>query len=114
MPYISTMVNVEISKEKEDSIKSKYGKAIELIPGKSERALMLSFQDNCRLYFGGNSNMPIAFVEVKIYGQSTKEAYNNLTSEISKILEDELNIPQKNIYVKYDEIFNWGCNGNNF
>ena len=36
MPYISTKANVEISKEKEEIIKEKFGKAIELLPGKTE------------------------------------------------------------------------------
>ena len=40
MPCIETKVNVKIPKEKEESIKSKFGKAIEII-GKSESWLMV-------------------------------------------------------------------------
>ncbi|GHU82739.1 hypothetical protein AGMMS50284_5110 [Clostridia bacterium] len=114
MPYISAVVNVQISAEKEEIIKTKLGKAVTLIPGKSESRLMLSFTENNALYFAGEKNKPIAFVEVKLFGSATKEAYNNLTAEISKILNDELKIPQRNIYVKYEEVANWGCNGSNF
>ena len=66
MPYISTHTNIEITKEKEETITKRLGKAIEIIPGKTEEWLMVSFEDNLSLYFKGKTNQPIAFVEVKI------------------------------------------------
>lgn len=114
MPYIRTAVSTKITHEKEITLKERLGKAISLIPGKSEGSLMLEFNDNCHLYLGGKNDTPIGFVDVKLFGASTKEAYNSLTAEICKILEDELEIPQNKVYVKYDEVFNWGCNGKNF
>ena len=68
MPFINTKVNVEISEEKEKELKERLGKAIEIIPGKSEQWLMLGFEDNIRLYFRGDNNCKIAFVEVKVFG----------------------------------------------
>lgn len=114
MPYISTKTNVTISKDKEKVIKTKLGKAIELIPGKSENWLMLAFEDQCSLYFKGNSDQPIAFVEVKLFGSSNASAYGKLTTEITTILKEELEIAPNQIYVKYEEVQNWGWNGNNF
>ncbi len=114
MPYISTKTNVTITKDKEKAIKSKLGKAIELIPGKSENWLMLAFEDQCSLYFKGNSDQPIAFVEVKLFGSSNASAYDKLTTEITTILKEELEIAPNQIYVKYEEVQNWGWNGNNF
>ncbi len=114
MPYISTKTNVAISKDKEIKIKNLLGKAIELLPGKSENWLMLSFEDECRLYFKGKSDKSIAYVEVKLFGKSTKEAYDKLTFEITNILNQELDITPDNIYVKYEEVSHWGYNGHNF
>lgn len=114
MPYINSKVSIELSKEKESIIKAKLGKAISLIRGKSEAYLMLNFQDNCRMYFGGKNDSPIAMVEVKIFGSADADDYDVLTSEICKIFNEELGIPQNNIYVKYDEVENWGWNGRNF
>lgn len=114
MPYISTKVSVSISPEKEQSLKTKFGKAISILPGKSEHWLMLSFEDNCRLYFQGDNSQPTAFVEVKIYGKANADAYNRLTEEISSILGEELSIPPARIYVKYEETPYWGFNGSNF
>ena len=114
MPCIQTKVNVKITEEKEKALKSRFGKAIEILPGKSESWLMLSFEDECRLYFKGENEQGIAFVEVKIYGKANSDAYSKLTAAITKILNEELNISPSCIYVKYEEVANWGWNGNNF
>jgi phenylpyruvate tautomerase PptA (4-oxalocrotonate tautomerase family) len=111
MPFINTKTNIEISKEKEVVIKQKLGKAIELIPGKNEGGLMVSFEDRCSLYFKGESDQPIAFVEVMILGTSTRDAYQKLTEAITTILEEELTIAPGHIYVRFEETEYWGCNG---
>jgi len=114
MPYINTKTNVKLSDEKCESIKTKLGKAIELIPGKSENWLMVSFEDESKLYFKGRNDKPLAFVEVKLFGKASKDAYNKLTDEITNIMNNELNIQPDCIYVKYEEVSTWGWNGSNF
>ena len=37
-----------------------------------------------------------------------------VTKDICNLYEKELNIPQDCIYIKYDEVDNWGFNGFNF
>lgn len=114
MPCIETKVNVKIPKEKEEAIKAKYGKAIELIPGKSESWLMVTFEDEAKMYFKGSNDGGIAFVEVKLFGKASADAYSKLTGAITDILNEELGISPSKIYVKYEEVANWGWNGNNF
>ncbi len=114
MPFINTKVNVEISDEKEKELKERLGKAIEIIPGKSEQWLMLGFEDNVRLYFRGDNNCKIAFVEVKVFGNENKNAFNALTGEICKIYNEVLDIDPDKVYVKYEAVANWGWNGSNF
>jgi phenylpyruvate tautomerase PptA (4-oxalocrotonate tautomerase family) len=114
MPFISTKTNIEITKEKEASIKQKLGKAIELVPGKSEAWLMLSFEDKVNMYFNGQSDKPVAFVEVKLFGGASAGAYDKLTAAVTKILNEELDISPSQIYVKYEEVKTWGWNGSNF
>ncbi|HWT27340.1 MAG TPA: phenylpyruvate tautomerase MIF-related protein [Mobilitalea sp.] len=57
---------------------------------------------------------PVAFVEVKLFGGATSEAYQKLTAALTKILKEELNIAPDQIYVRYEETRYWGWNGNNF
>lgn len=114
MPFINTKTNIKISKEKEELIKNKLGKAIELINGKSEAWLMVGFEDEYKLYFKGANDSALAFVEVKIFGAASKAEYSELTKAITNILNEEIKISPDKIYIKYEEIQNWGWNGNNF
>lgn len=112
MPLITAKVSTEISKEKEISLKSQFGKAIELI-NKSESWLMVEFKDNCRLYFKGDE-APCAMVEVDLLGKATQSGYDALTEKLTGIVEAELGIPRDRIYVKYNEFEHWGYSGFNF
>ncbi len=112
MPFINTKTNMKISKEKEIAIKTRFGQAISLIPGKSENWLMVGFEPETPLYFRGSDSEKIAFVDVSVYGRLSKSVCDKLTSEITKILRDELEIEQ--VYIKYGEVEIWGFNGSNF
>lgn len=114
MPYIGTRTTVTISPEKERAIKEKLGKAIELLPGKTEAWLMCEFSDGCRLWFKGDNSGESAYVEVKLLGSAGAEYYEKLTSAICSILSDELGIPADRTYVKYEECEHWGWNNVNF
>ena len=113
MPYIATKTNVKISADSEAKIRAALGKAIEAIRGKSERWLMLSFDDEARMAFRGEAT-PTAMIEVEIFGSASSEEYAELTARITAIVSGELNIPADRIYVKYEEIDTWGFAGENF
>lgn len=114
MPFIHTRMNRPLSKEKEQVLSQALGKAIELIPGKTENWLMLQFEDNCRLWFRGENENPMAMVQVQVFGKAKAEYYDALTKRICALLEEYLSIQPENIYVKYEETSHWGWNGSNF
>ncbi len=114
MPMIHTRVSTPITPEQEQTLKTRLGKAIALLPGKSERWLMLRFSDNERLYFQGDNARPIAFAEVGVLGKAPKAAYEALTAELCAIYEDVLGISPDCVYVQYTETEHWGWNGGNF
>lgn len=114
MPFINSKVTVKMSDAQKETVKTRLGEAISLIPGKSESWLMVGFEDNATLYFKGNQNGETAFVEVKIFGNASPQVYDSLTAAICRILNEELSIPSDRIYVKYEEVRNWGWNGGNF
>ncbi|MDO4419449.1 MAG: phenylpyruvate tautomerase MIF-related protein [Ruminococcus sp.] len=107
MPFINTKVTTEISKEKEAVLKAELGKAITLI-GKGEAYLMLGFEDNCRLWLGGNNDADMAYVEVSLLGRVTKENAGKLTAAICEIFQRELNIQGDKVYIKFSETDLWG------
>ncbi len=112
MPFINTKTNVSVPKEKEIAVKTRLGQAISLLPGKSEQWLMVGFEPETPLYFRGNGDQKIAFVDVSIYGSASKAACDKLTAAITAILREELDIEQ--VYIKYGEVEIWGFNGSNF
>ena len=113
MPYIETTTSVAVSGKREQAIKERMGKAIELIPGKTESWLMLSFRDNVSMYFKGDDE-PCAIMQVKLFGTADEEAYANLTETLTDIIREELDIDPDRIYSTYEEIGVWGWNGGNF
>ena len=113
MPFINSKVNVKVPAEKELEIKSALGQAISCIRGKSEAWLMVCIEPEQKLYFQGNDS-PAAFVEVKIYGSAGRAEYDALTAKITSIINSSLDIAPGRIYVKYEEVENWGFNGHNF
>ena len=113
MPFIHTRVNRPISQEQEKALSQQLGQAVSLL-GKSENWLMLQFEDNCRLYFKGDSRKPLAFVNVKLYGHAEREAYERMTGKVTEILNGVLSIPSDGVYVEYEETDHWGWQGSNF
>jgi len=114
MPFINSKVTVKMTEDKKEAVKKRLGEAISIIPGKSENWLMVGFEDGYDLYFQGNKDGETAFVEVKVYGSADRSVYDRMTPVISTILNEELGIPQNRIYIKYEEVANWGWNGSNF
>lgn len=113
MPFINTNTNVKISDEKRKILKSKLGSAIELL-GKSENWLMLSFDDECQMYFKGEDNFPMAFVDISVFGKSEDDACENMTRELCRIFNEVLGISPDKLYVKYSGTNQWGWNNMNF
>lgn len=114
MPFINTTVTCRIDDSKRETLKTLLGEAIALIPGKSEKFLMLAFSDSTKMYFSGNDSSDTAFIEVKVFGTVKKEDYDALTARLTEIYNSVLSIPKDRIYIKYEECFNWGWNGANF
>lgn len=114
MPYIHLRCNKTVTKEQETVLKSRFGEAIALLPGKSERWLMVDVEDGARLWLAGEGGAPLALLEVEIFGKGQKEAYDRLTEALCQILAEVLAIPGEGVYVKYAEKSIWGYNGFNF
>lgn len=114
MPFINSKISTPLTISQEDELKARLGKAISIIPGKSESWLMVGFEPEYKLYFKGNNKEPMAMIEVSVFGNENPSAFSKLTGEICNIFDDVLGIAPDHIYVKYQAVSNWGWNGNNF
>ncbi len=113
MPYIETKTTIKATDEQRIKLKEALGKAIELIPGKSEDWLMTSLTDGASMSFRGDTQKACAMVEVDIFGRTERRACDALTEAICKIINEIFGIDTDRIYVKYKGYEIWGYDGFN-
>lgn len=113
MPYIQTRTTCKIDKEKELRIKERLGEAVIAI-NKNEGWLMVEFVDECKMYFAGSDEEPIAYIDIKLYGACEPSHYDNMTVKVTEIINQELGVAPDHIYISYGEFSDWGYGGHNF
>lgn len=114
MPYIKATTSLALTEEKKRELKEDFGKLIEIIPGKTEKWLMVAVDDGVYTAFAGEDASPAAMIEVDLLGAASTEVYASLTEAICKKVAERLGIDGTRIYVKYKEFAVWGWNGINF
>lgn len=110
MPFIMSKVSVPVDAAQEVQLKSRLGKAMELLPGLSEKYLLAGFESNCRFYLRGNSE-PVAYIEASLFGNERHVGYENFAAAVTKIFVDVLNIQPQNVYIKFSDIAAWSVGG---
>ena len=114
MPFINVKTTASVSDAKCDAIKTGLGRAISVIPGKSEGWLMVEIEPDKKIWFRGDASADSAMVTVAVYGALSPLDASKMTEKVTEILEDELGIAPDRIYVSYSEHDKWGWNGSNF
>lgn len=114
MPYLRTKVNRPVGEEETALLRRLFGEAIAILPGKSERWLMVDIEENASLSLAGDGSRPLAMLEVELFGKSTPEAYEALTARLCEIMDKVLGVAPDGVYVKYAEVDHWGYAGSNF
>lgn len=113
MPNIQIQTNVALSDSAKTELKAALGKAIETIPGKSERWLMVELEGEKTMYFQG-SDAPCVLASVELLGSASDATYDKMTAVMTDLLSKKLGVAPDRIYTKYTEFTHWGWNGNNF
>lgn len=115
MPCIQIKTNVTVANETAQAVKSQLGQIITCLPEKTEDWLMITLEDNCRMWFRGEDDKPLAIVEVKVFGTSIhRAASEKMTAQVCELFHKQLGVDPKDLYVRYLAIPDWGWNGGNF
>ena len=115
MPCVQIKTNTAVNAEKAEKIKSELGKIITFLPEKTEPWLMVTLQDDCRIWFHGETGRPMAIVEVKVFGKKIdSEGSKKMTKAVCALFEQELGVDPKDIYIRYLASMDWGWNNENF
>ncbi len=114
MPYINAKVSCKLTAEKEIELKAALGQAITAISGKTETYLMVCIESEQHIWFAGQNDRPMAFVDVRILGHAKDGDFDRMTGVVCSEFERLLGISPSDTYVVYSETDNWGWNGRNF
>ncbi len=114
MPYIKLTTTAKVDAGKAAALKTKFGKAIESFPGKTENWLMVGIEDAQKMWFRGDDSADTAMVDVDLLGSISAAASQRMTAALCEILHAELGISPDRVYVKYTGYADWGWNGSNF
>ena len=95
MPFFMSKTNLSISEEQEKNLKFGLAQVVRKNFGYGEEYILAEFADNCKLYLRGDKNIPIAYIEVKVFSMVLK-------------------IPPHNIYIKFEDITAFGVGGELF
>ena len=114
MPYIETKTTKTVTKKEETALFEALGKAIELLPGKTEEWLMLNVEGDKHMAFRGKTEEDMAFITVALVGKAGAENYEKLTVRLCELCKEILHIAPDHVYVKYEEVDYWGWNNRNF
>ena len=110
MPYIDAKLTGTVTPAQRETLKNELGRAIALM-NKPESFLMIGFQDNYDLYFGGNKLEKGAYVSIAMLGEPDRERDEAMTAKVTEILQEQLDIPPKCVYVSYHGVRDWGWRG---
>lgn len=111
MPLINLQVSFSLSHEDKDNIAKELGRLISLMPGRSEKYLMVSIKDEYAYYLAGVKLERAAFMDLRLLGHESEEGQEKFVVEAQASLSKLLDIPIGNIYTNILEMPHWGARG---
>lgn len=110
MPYIGVNVTGTLTEAQKETLKTGFGEKITLIPGKTEKALMVDFSENHTMYFQGDKRA-LAFVDVRLYKNAAFEDKKRFTEAVFALIHEVTGLPSEDIYLSCGEYDTWGVRG---
>ena len=110
MQYIGVSTSKRLSDDQRDALKVALGEKISVIPGKSEKALMIDIADGHTMYFAGEKR-ELAFIDVRCFGSTEFANKKAFTEAAFAVVQQTTGLPEDGIYLTYSEFANWGTKG---
>ena len=97
--------------EQKTQLKAGIGKAIGLVPGKSEASLLLCLEDNCSLYLRGENDRPIGYITAAIFANEGHSGYPAFSEALAALYQTVLSIAPQDLFIQYSDIPAWSVGG---
>ena len=111
MPLINLQVTGQLSPRDKDNVTKELGQLISLMPGRSEKYLMVGYIDGCTHYLVGERLERAAFMELRLLGRESEAGQEAFVVAAQAAISKLLDIPIGNIYSNILEMPHWGARG---
>ena len=111
MPLINLQVSFSLDQEEKDSVTKELGQLISLMPGRSEKYLMVAIKDGYSFHLAGEKLDRAAFMDLRLLGRESEEGQERFVVKAQEALSRLLEIPVGNIYTNILEMPHWGARG---
>jgi len=112
MPFLKIQTNAQVSWP--DELLKKATLLLSDVLSKPEGYIMVSFESNPHMMFGGSED-PLMYIELKSIGlpQSRTKA---ISAALTEFLTGETGVPPDRIYIEFSNVDRamWGWNGSTF
>lgn len=115
MPFLKIQTNHTVDSTTGEALLTKASKLVAKELGKPENYVMVQLQKESPMLFAG-TNAPLAFLELKSIGLPNSSTTADLSANLCKLIEQELNIPKDRVYIEFSDAPRdmWGWNGATF
>ena len=111
MPYIHANISKPLTPELLEELRDAIAGKMDLLPGKTRFNTMIHINGGEAITMGDDGE-PCAFVEARLYKESSVEAKEAWAAAVTAILESKLAIPGKRVYMNIIELEHWASGGN--
>ncbi|MCR5536189.1 MAG: tautomerase family protein [Succinivibrio sp.] len=108
MPFVQVKVTGKLQSAQKAQLAARLTDAIGQAFSKPAAYIMLSIEDQQELYMAGKPLEQGAFISVRLLGQAVRSACETATAECSRVLEEELNLKGRGVYISFHPVENWG------
>ncbi len=114
MPLLRLEIAAPVPNDKKDKLLKACSGIIARVTGKPENYVMVTL-DECKACMAGKP-AAAAFGDVRGIGGLNQKVNAQLSSELCKLLKQELNVEPENVYLNFTDVpaQNWGWKGGTF
>jgi len=110
MPFIRLTTSKTLTHEQKLALKAGFGRDISILPTKTEAGLMVSIEDGCSMFYGGEEK-ECAFLDLRLYKASPLEEKKLFVLACYALLREIAGLDEQNVYMNIIEQENWASCG---
>lgn len=112
MPYIRISATQKLNEKQQSALVDGLGKALEVIPGKDGRGLIVDLEDGKTMFIGGMKQDNMVFADVRYYSKFEYHIKSKFTVAMFDAISSVLGTSKDRMFLTITEYNSWGGFGN--